>query len=123
MNVLVAFPAFICMGYSQSYFGGVVAYESVYTLFPQLNTTTTIGEVKSHNALIQGVIVATVNLGAVAGCLSCMYIGNKLGRKKTTMLGALVALIGTIIHCSAFSTAQLVIGRGGLLGVWAMTEH
>jgi hypothetical protein len=112
MNFLVAFPSFISMGYSQSFFGGVVGYESVYTMFPQVDTTTTKGVVKSHNALIQGVIVATLNLGAVAGCLSCMYIGNRLGRKRTTLLGAAIGVIGTLLHSTAFSTAQLVISRG-----------
>lgn len=111
MSFAVVIPAFLAMGFSLSFLGGVVGYQPFYSQFPQINTATTTGMTKNHNALIQGVTVSTLNLGAILGCFSVMYLGNKLGRRKTTFLGAIVTLIGTVLQCSAFSLAQLIVGR------------
>ncbi|KAE8542032.1 hypothetical protein D1P53_001511 [Cryptococcus gattii VGV] len=111
MTILVVAPAFLAFGYSLSLWGAVVSYPSVYRAFTELNTTTTTGELKSHNALVQGAIVAAVTLGGVLGCLSCTVIGNHLGRRKTTFLGALLTLVGTILLCTSFGTAQLCVSR------------
>ncbi|WRT67532.1 uncharacterized protein IL334_004504 [Kwoniella shivajii] len=111
MMFTVVVPVFLAMGFSQSFFGGVVSYPSFYDLFPKVNTSTTKGDIKEHNSLIQGTVNACLNLGAVAGCLSCMYVGNKLGRRKTTVLGNIIAVVGTILHATAFSFAQLIVSR------------
>jgi MFS family permease len=111
MSFAVVIPAFLAMGFSLSFLGGVVGYQPFYSQFPQIDTATTAGAIKKHNALIQGVTVATLNLGAILGCFSVMYLGNKLGRRKTTFVGAVVTLVGTVLQCSAFSIAQLIVGR------------
>ena len=111
MNFLVVVPVFLAMGFSLSFLGGVTRYKTFYTLFPKINTVTTTGAVKSHNSLIQGTSVSSLNLGAAMGCLSTMYLGNKLGRRRTVMLGAIITLVGTALQCSAFSLAQLIISR------------
>jgi MFS family permease len=80
-------------------------------LFEQVNTTTTTGSLKAHNSLIQGTVNACLNLGAVIGCLSCMFVGNRLGRRKTVVIGAAIEIVGTILFASAFAYAQLIIGR------------
>lgn len=111
MNFCVVVPVFLAMGFSLSFLGGVTRYESFYTLFPTINTATTTGAVKKHNSLIQGASVSCLNLGAAVGCLSTMYLGNKLGRRFTILIGACVALAGTILQCAAFSLAQLIVSR------------
>ncbi|WWC62287.1 uncharacterized protein I303_104883 [Kwoniella dejecticola CBS 10117] len=124
MNFCVVVPVFLAMGFSLSYGGGITGYKTFYTLFPEIDTTTTKGAVKSHNSLIQGTTVASLNLGAALGCLSTMYLGNKLGRRRTVMLGAIVALIGTILQCSAYYLAQLIVSRmvlGAGLGMMSST--
>jgi MFS family permease len=99
------------MGFSLSFLGGVTGYSTFYHQFPQVDTRTTTGAVKSHNSLIQGTTVSSLNLGAALGCLSTMYLGNRLGRRRTVVLGAIVALVGTALMCSAFSLAQLIVAR------------
>lgn len=111
MNFCVVVPVFLAMGFSLSFLGGVTRYKTFYTQFPQINTATTTGTVKSHNSLIQGTTVSSLNLGAALGCLSTMYLGNKLGRRRTVMLGAIIALVGTVLQCSAFSLPQLIVSR------------
>jgi hypothetical protein len=114
MNFLVVVPVFLAMGFSLSFLGGVTRYKTFYTLFPKIDTVNTTGAQKSHNSLIQGTSVSSLNLGAALGCLSTMYLGNKLGRRRTVMLGAIITLVGTALQCSAFSLAQLIVSRGEL---------
>jgi MFS family permease len=111
MNFCVVVPVFLAMGFSLSFFGGITGYHSVYTQFNQINISTTTGAVKTHNSLIKGTTVASLNLGATLGCLSTMYLGNKFGRRYTILIGAAVGVAGTILQCAAFSLAQLIISR------------
>ena len=115
MNFCVVIPVFLAMGFSLSFLGGVTGYHSFYTQFPEVNTTTTHGAINKHNSLIKGVSVSSLNLGAVIGCLSTMYLGNKFGRRKTIFMGAIVAVAGTVLMCAAFSLAQLIVARSKLL--------
>lgn len=60
----------------------------------------------------------------IFGSLLCIYFAEKLGRKKTVLIGAGTALIGAILQASSYSLAQLIVGRiiaglgnGGYLAV------
>lgn len=107
----VVIPTFLAMGYSQPFLGGVISYASFYRQFPTIDTVTTTGAANTYNNLIEGVANSTLNLGAVVGALSCMYIGNKLGRRRTVFLGSICTIIGTVLFCSSFSFAQLIVAR------------
>jgi len=50
-------------------------------------------------------------LAGAASALVGMFTSSRYGRKMTMMLGGLCFLIGTALVASAYSTAQLVIGR------------
>lgn len=45
------------------------------------------------------------------GSLSCIYFGDKVGRRWSIFLGAIVGIVGVTLITSAFSLVQLVIGR------------
>jgi MFS family permease len=79
--------------------------------FPEIDTTNTTGAVKSHNATIQGVVVATFVLGALVGALSCMYTGDRFGRRKNIFAAATLTLIGEVLCSSSFSLPQFIVGR------------
>lgn len=66
---------------------------------------------KSHNATIQGLVVATFVLGALVGLLACMKIGNPLGRRKCIFLAAVLTLIGEALGTSSHVLAQFIVGR------------
>lgn len=51
---LVIVPSFLLFGYNQSALGGVLAFESFTSVFPQIDTTNTEGAVKAHNSTVQG---------------------------------------------------------------------
>ncbi|KAJ7171734.1 putative MFS sugar transporter [Mycena crocata] len=107
----VVMPAFLLFGYNNSVAGGLLDLPAWTALFPQIDTTHTVGARKAHNSHIQGTVVGVYTLGGLFGALSCLLIGDKLGRRHTMMYGALVTTIGSILQCSAFSFAQLITGR------------
>jgi MFS family permease len=108
---LIVAPSFILFGYNQAGVGGLLSLPDWTKTFPEIDTTNTKGAVKSHHATIQGVVVASFVLGALAGALSCMYIGNILGRRRNIFLGATLTLIGEILCTSSSGLAQFVVGR------------
>jgi len=86
--------------------GGVLTGAAFTKQFPSINTTSGTG-----NSQLQGLVVGVYNLGCWAGSLLTMLIGERLGRKRTIMVGASILAVGTIIQCSAFTIAQLMVGR------------
>ncbi|EDO00394.1 hypothetical protein SS1G_14264 [Sclerotinia sclerotiorum 1980 UF-70] len=58
-----------------------------------------------------GTVVALYTLGCFLGALSCIRIGDTLGRKRTIMLGAAINMVGAILQSSSYSLGQLIVGR------------
>ncbi|SMR61403.1 unnamed protein product [Zymoseptoria tritici ST99CH_3D1] len=87
------------------------------------------------DSLLQGGIVSVYYLGTLVGCLLGGWVGDKVGRVKTIALGAVWAVFGACLQCSAMNAnwmicARLVNGIGtGILNaivpVWATetAEH
>lgn len=38
-------------------------------------------------------------------------VGNKLGRKKTIVIGCVIMIIGGVIQTAIYGAAQLIVGR------------
>lgn len=98
-------------GYNNAVAGGLLSLPSWLATFPQIDTASTTGAQKSENSRLQGTVVALYTLGCFFGSLDCIWLGDKLGRKKTIMLGALVNIIGAILQSTSFSLGQLIVGR------------
>ncbi len=98
-------------GYNNAVGGGLLNLPSWIETFPQLDTTTTVGDVKTHNSTIQGTVMAIYTLGCFFGGINCIWLGDRLGRKRTILLGAFINLVGAILQSSAFSLGQLTVGR------------
>lgn len=108
---LIACPSFILFGYNQSGVGGLTDFPSWTRQFPAIDTVNTTGTQNSHNATVQGAVVASFMIGALFGSLSCTWIGDILGRRRTIFLAACIALIGQALECTAYSLAQFTVGR------------
>lgn len=91
--------------------GGLLGLPSWIATFPQIDTTTTTGSVKTHNSTLQGTVVAMYTLGCFFGCIDCIWLGDRLGRKKTILFAAATNIVGAILQCTSFSLAQLIVGR------------
>lgn len=115
-TLLVGLPSFILFGYNQAGMGGALSLPEFGKYFPMLSTLDKEGSAKSQASTLQGVFVSTFSLGALLGAVFCSFFGDRLGRKKTILLGALLVLVGEILECSAFSVGQLCTGRT-ILGI------
>jgi MFS family permease len=109
--LLVVMPAFVLFGYNQSGVGGLLSLHDFAHTFPEMDTVTTHGAVKTHKKTIQGAVVAMFTIGALLGALSCSRFGDILGRRKMIFLAACLTLIGEILQCSSFHIAQFIVGR------------
>lgn len=88
---------------------GLLTLPSFISTFKAIDTSTPALDKK--NSTLQGTAVALYEVGAAFGALSCFIIGEKFGRKKTTMGAAVVVLIGVILQATAFQLAQLIVAR------------
>ncbi|KAH7252787.1 putative MFS sugar transporter [Fusarium tricinctum] len=107
----VILPCYLLFGYNNSIAGGFLSLPSWVETFPALDTVYTKGETKNHNSSLQGTVVAMCTLGCLFGSLSCIWLGDKLGRKKTIIFGASINTIGAALQASAYSLPQLIVGR------------
>lgn len=58
-----------------------------------------------------GFIVAVYELGCLAGALASAIWGEKLGRRMLIVVGCVWLTIGTVIQCSSYDRAQMIVGR------------
>lgn len=49
-------------------------------------------------SLLQATYVSIYELGCLAGALSALFLGNKLGRRKMIITGSIIMIVGTIIQ-------------------------
>ncbi|KAF8862704.1 general substrate transporter [Acephala macrosclerotiorum] len=87
-------------GYDQGVFSGVLISSDFKHLFP-----------KTNNANISGITSSCFSLGAFFGAITAFTLGDKLGRKKTIILGLVANTVGAILQVSAFQLPQMIIGR------------
>ena len=50
-------------------------------------------------------------IGCLIGALSNLWVGDKLGRRRTIVVGGVIMIIGAILQTTSFSYAQLVVAR------------
>jgi MFS family permease len=63
------------------------------------------------SASVQGIVIASFELGALVGALACLDIGDRLGRRLTVWFGMLFMLVGGVLQTSAWAISQLTLGR------------
>jgi len=76
--------------------------------FPQINTVA--DPTNNHVTTIQGITVASYNLGCFVGAVITMFIGDILGRRKMISLGSSIMVVGAALQASAHSIPHLVVG-------------
>ena len=97
--------------------GGLLTLPSFVKTFPEIDTlkySTANGypsSVANHVSTIQGISVASYNVGCFIGSVLTIFIGDLLGRRKMIFLGSSIMVVGAALQCSAMSLAHLVAGR------------
>lgn len=105
----VAACCFILFGYDQGDIGTLLTVPSFLREFPEVDTFNNPGV--GYNARIQGIMVASWNIGCFISAILAIWLGDILGRRKTIFVGLFIMGIGEIIQASSYSLGQFIAGR------------
>lgn len=109
MDLVLTFLSGRLFGYDQGVTGGILDLPSFTKYFPAIDTYNGTGPPDGETN--QGIVVASYNLGCFVGSIFTIFIGDKLGRKKTIFIGSFIMIIGAILQCTSFQLAQFIVGR------------
>ncbi|EKM59406.1 uncharacterized protein PHACADRAFT_137121 [Phanerochaete carnosa HHB-10118-sp] len=104
----VAGTGFTLFGYDQGVMSALLSAQQFEKVFPQV-----VVDGHSNHATLQSFVVAIYasEIGCLFGALSTLWLGDRLGRRKTIVLGGIIMIIGAILQTTSFSYAQLVVAR------------
>ncbi|KAL3476983.1 hypothetical protein BJX99DRAFT_270140 [Aspergillus californicus] len=91
---------FLLFGYDQGVMSGLLTGDAFVRTFPEIDTT----EGGSGSSSLQGT-------GCFFGAIMSLLVGERLGRRWCIMAGCVILTIGAILQASAYSIAQLIVGR------------
>ena len=95
----VCSSGFLLFGYDQGVMSGIVV--SHYWL----------AQMGHPSTIMVSTITALYDVGAVFGAIGAALVGDKLGRKRTLMLGCVVLIVGSILMATCFERVQMMFGR------------
>ncbi|KAJ5851787.1 sugar transporter [Penicillium soppii] len=89
-------------GYDQGVFSGVVIssdFLHIHNLEGPSKTT------------LLGTVTAIYNVGCFLGSILAYWLGEKLGRKNTILVGTTIMAIGAVLQTASYSLGQMMAGR------------
>lgn len=105
----VAGTGFTLFGYDQGVMSALLTAPQFEKVFPQVVVPT--DGTPSNHATLQSFVVAIYEIGCLFGALSTLWLGDRLGRRRTIVLGGVIMIVGAILQTTSFSYAQLVVAR------------
>ncbi|KAH7916336.1 general substrate transporter [Hygrophoropsis aurantiaca] len=103
----VAGTGFTLFGYDQGVMSALLTAGQFEKVFPQI----VVSAGHPNHATLQSFMVAVYEVGCLVGALSNLWVGDRLGRRRTIVLGGSIMVIGAILQTTAYSYAQLVVAR------------
>ncbi|GAB1744693.1 hypothetical protein NU219Hw_g2232t1 [Hortaea werneckii] len=101
----VATCGFLLFGYDQGVMSGIISATDFNNYFPQTK----------GDATWQAFVTAIYEVGCLIGAIFQLNYGDRTGRRRAIMIGALIMIIGVVIQVTAFdgshATAQFIVGR------------
>ncbi|KAI9644204.1 hypothetical protein NHQ30_007558 [Ciborinia camelliae] len=92
----------------QSLRGGLLTLPSFVKTFPEIDT---VHDTSNYTSTIQGISVASYNLGCFIGAIATIFIGDILGRRRMIFYGSSIMIVGAVLQASAFGLHQFIVGR------------
>ncbi|KAL5334443.1 general substrate transporter [Aspergillus crustosus] len=89
-------------GYDQGVFSGAVITQDFLQIHDLVGPTKT---------TILSTFTAIYDVGCFFGAMIAFTAGERLGRKKSILLGCAIMAIGTVLKASSYSLAQMFVGR------------
>ncbi|KAK9312692.1 general substrate transporter [Lipomyces starkeyi] len=96
---LLSSLGFLLIGYDNGLMGGFINGAPFNRVFDH------------PRPIILSTVVAIYEVGAFFGSIFISFAGEKLGRRQSIALGALVMIIGAIIQTASYDIAQIIVGR------------
>ncbi|QPC73349.1 hypothetical protein HYE68_004101 [Fusarium pseudograminearum] len=102
---IVATTDFLLFGYDQGVMSGIISAPAFTEDFPQVLDET-----------YEGFVVSIYAVGCFLGALFILNFGDRLGRRNSIFLGAIIMIVGVVVQIAAVppgggATAQFIIGR------------
>ncbi|KAI0693572.1 general substrate transporter [Cytidiella melzeri] len=104
----VAGTGFTLFGYDQGVMSALLTAGQFEKVFPQVVVDSS---EPSNHATLQSFVVAVYEIGCLTGALSNLWVGDRIGRRRTIVTGGIIMIIGAILQATSFSYAQLVVAR------------
>ncbi|KAK4570095.1 hypothetical protein LTR86_003065 [Recurvomyces mirabilis] len=102
---VIATSGFLLFGYDQGVMSGIITGEDFNNYFPQTK----------NNATWQAFVTAIYEIGCLFGAIFSLIFADRVGRRRSIILGAAIMVVGVLIQITAFTghspTAQFLIGR------------
>ncbi|KAG1727019.1 general substrate transporter [Suillus lakei] len=108
LTIAIAFVAgtgFTLFGYDQGVMSALLTAGQFEKVFPQV----VVDSSHPNHATLQSFVVAIYEIGCLMGALSNLWVGDRLGRRRTIALGGCIMIIGAILQTTSYSYAQLVV--------------
>ncbi|KAF9218149.1 hypothetical protein BS17DRAFT_314231 [Gyrodon lividus] len=105
--IFVAGTAFTLFGYDQGVMSALITSNQFEKVFPQV----VVAGNNSNHAALQSFVVAVYEVGCLFGAIFALWIGDRLGRRRTIMLAGIIMMVGAILQATSYSYTQLVIAR------------
>ncbi|KAH7916658.1 general substrate transporter [Hygrophoropsis aurantiaca] len=103
----VAGTGFTLFGYDQGVMSALLTANQFEDTFPQVIVESS----HPNHATLQSFLIAIYEVGCLTGALSNLWIGDKLGRRRTIFLGGWIMIIGAIVQTASYNYWQLVAAR------------
>ncbi|KAM9900204.1 hypothetical protein OXX69_009180 [Metschnikowia pulcherrima] len=97
---------FLLFGYDQGVMGSLLTLKPFNETYSQMDTT-----LHKDAATLQGAVIAIYEIGCLAGALSTIYFGDKLGRLKVIFAGCIVMIIGGALQAGSTNVPFLAVAR------------
>ncbi|KAL7420894.1 sugar transporter-like protein [Cryptotrichosporon argae] len=116
--VTIGTCGFSLFGYDQGLMSGIIASNQFNTEFP---ATYQANADDVHAGTVQGSVTSCYEVGCFFGAMFAYFFGDRLGRRRMMLLGAVVMIIGTVITVTSFGPGapngnvggfvQFIVGR------------
>lgn len=83
---------------------GIISEPMFLDAFPQMDSD-------FKDGAIQALVVAIYEIGCLLGSFLIIGCGDKLGRRKSVLIGTMIMLIGTVIQTASVTMGMLIVGR------------
>ncbi|TFK49307.1 general substrate transporter [Heliocybe sulcata] len=110
LNAALAFIAgigFTLFGYDQGVMSALLTGNQFEATFPQV----VVDSAHPNHATLQSFIVAIYEIGCLMGALSNLWVGDRLGRRRTIFWGGIIMIIGAILQTTSYSYTQMIVAR------------